>query len=58
MIRSRMRPDHKVRVTHGALRPANIIVVRDGSGDAVAAINYIRFRSIVDWGNSCVHSEH
>ena len=51
MIRSRMRTDHRMCVTHGDLRPTNIIVRRE-HGDS------IQINGLVDWGNSGVYPKY
>ena len=51
MIRSRMRTDHRMCVTHGDLRPANITVQRKDA-------NSIQINGLVDWGNSGVYPEY
>lgn len=55
MIRSFMRDDHAIVVTHGDLHPRNIMVTRDGAtsirdhSDPVNERQDIRISSIIDW---------
>lgn len=51
MLRSRMRTDHAFCVTHGDVRPANIIVEQTKTSD-------VHVKGLVDWGNSGVYPEY
>ena len=51
MLKSRMRTDHRLCMTHGDLRPANIIVKQIGNGE-------VRIGGLIDWGDSGVYPEY
>ncbi len=51
MLKARMRTDHRMCMTHGDLRPANIIVQHTGTGE-------VHVTGLVDWGDSGVYPEY
>jgi aminoglycoside phosphotransferase len=51
MLRSRMRTDHRMCITHGDLRPANIVVQQAANGA-------VHIKGLVDWGDSGVYPEY
>lgn len=51
MLKARMRTDHRMCMTHGDLRPANIIVRQAKTGE-------VHVTGLVDWGDSGVYPEY
>jgi Phosphotransferase enzyme family len=52
MLRSRLRTDHGLSMTHGDVRPANIIVERTSNNTDV------RINGLIDWGDGGVYPEY
>jgi aminoglycoside phosphotransferase (APT) family kinase protein len=61
MIRSAMRDDHRLVMTHGDLHPRNIMVKWEGDeneGDGYGREKKIRVTALVDWELSGWYPEY